>query len=413
MTPCVIVPTFWTRRRASFTDRLLNVYGHPTPVDEDGPLPECLHSLEQTCSDCRIVVLVAAADPSMEAQAEERVETILADFPGLDALVFGPAELGSLHRRMEQLEFADMIPGATLVGYGAVRNAGLMVAASLGSEVVVFVDDDQVVVDDDFLERALYGLGKKTQKGTPVLAKTGYYIDRGGDHVVPPAGRWTDAFWRQVPAYNAALGRLLDPPRLRRSSMAFGGCMALHSDMYTRVSFDPWVVRGEDIDYVINVKMHGGDVFMDNEWSIVHQPPPGSSEALGFRQDVYRFVYEHRKLEFAKSQVDLRPVSARALMPYPGEFIGGGVTSRAVVTGLLRALSGRESGTYLQVARAAVTQAPAYAREHCKDYFAFQRRWPVLMDRIWDDVALRSLFTGERRLDRGALTGRFPVTREE
>jgi GT2 family glycosyltransferase len=413
MTPCVIVPTFWTRRRASIPDRLLNVYGHPTPVDEDGPLPECLASLERTCSSCRVIVLVATTDSSIEMQAEERVHSILAGFPGLDAFVFGPAELGSLHRRMEQLEFADLIDGATLLGYGAVRNAGLMVAASLGSEVVIFIDDDQVVVDSDFLDRAMYGLGKKTQKGTPVLAKTGYYVDSQGSHLVEEDSRWTDRLWRQAPPYNATVTRLLDPPRLRRSPIAFGGCLALHADMYRNVSFDPWVVRGEDIDYVINVKMHGGDVFMDNEWSLLHQPPPGSGKAIGFRQDVYRFVYEHRKLEFAKSQVDLRPVSSRSLQPYPGEFVGGSVGWRAAITGVLRALSGEEASAHLSVARAALADAPAYAREHCQDYFAFQRRWPLLMERIWDDIALRSLFTGERRLDKGALTGRFPSVRDE
>jgi hypothetical protein len=408
MRPCVVVPTFWTRRRASFPDRLLNVYGHPTPVDEDGPLPDCLASLQAMCRDCKLVVLVAATEASIEAQAEDRVISILSDFPDLDALVFGPAELGSLHRRMEQLEFADMIHGASLVGYGAVRNAGLMIAGALGSEIVIFIDDDQVVVDEDFLDRALYGLGKKTRKGTPVLAKTGYYVDAEGDHRVPVPGRWHDVAWRQIPAYNATLSRLLSPPRLRRSPIAFGGCLALHRDMYANVAFDPWVVRGEDVDYVINVRMHGGDVFLDNEWRLLHQPPPASSEAIGFRQDVYRFVYEHRKIEFAKSQVDLRPVSVRSLVPYPGEFVGGSVTWRGVITGVLRALAGNESRTYLDVAKAAVFDAPAYARQHCQDYFAFQRRWPILMERIWDDIPLRSLFTGERSLNKSTLTGRFP-----
>ena len=53
--------------------------------------------------------------------------------------------------------------------------------------------------------------------------------------------------------------------------------------------------------------------------------------------------------------------------------------------------------------------ASHYARENCQNYFEFQRRWPMMMDRIWDDVALRTLFSGERRVDRGAITGRFPV----
>lgn len=407
--PCVIVPTFWTRRAGQFEDKILNIYGHPTPVDEDGTLPECLQSLEAACGGCKVVVLVAATDSTIEAQAEDRVSRILSEFPGIDALVFGPAELGSLHRRMEQLEFADMIGGASLLGYGAVRNAGLIVAASIGAEVAVFVDDDQVIVDEDFIDRALYGLGKKTERGTPVIAKTGFYVDRSGEFRVPDPRPWHDMFWRQAESYNKAVSRVQSPPRLRSSPVAFGGCLALHRDAYINVSFDPWVVRGEDIDYVVNMKFHGGDVFLDNGWSVIHQPPAGSREAIGFRQDVYRFIYEHRKLEFAKSQVDLRPVSVRSLMPYPGEFVGGSVTWRAVVTGLLRAASGKSPKEYLSAATAALRDAPAYAREHCQKYFAFQRRWPLLMERIWCDVPLSSLFMGERRIDRTTITGRFPT----
>ena len=80
--------------------------------------------------------------------------------------------------------------------------------------------------------------------------------------------------------------------------------------MFANVSFDPWVLRGEDMDYVINARMHGGDVFLDDEWKVIHQPPEAVSEAIRFRQDVYRFVYEHRKIEFA--QVAGRPAAGDA-----------------------------------------------------------------------------------------------------
>jgi hypothetical protein len=183
--------------------------------------------------------------------------------------------------------------------------------------------------------------------------------------------------------------------------------------MYTSVSFDPWVVRGEDIDYVINARMHGGDVFMDGEWSVVHKPPQLDSEAVQFRQDIYRFVYEHRKIEFAKSQVDLRQVSSQSLSPYPGSFITSSLPSRARMTALLRTLTKDERGLYFKIARTAVRDASQYARENCQNYFDFQRRWPMLMDSIWDDVALKTLFSGERKLDRSAITGRFPVARDD
>jgi hypothetical protein len=97
------------------------------------------------------------------------------------------------------------------------------------------------------------------------------------------------------------------------------------------------------------------------------------------------------------------------MAPYPGEFIDSSVGWRAVVTGLLRAIAMSEKDRYVRYALHAVRDAGAYARENCQNYFEFQRRWPLLMERIWGDVALASLFTGERRIDRTAITGRFPV----
>ncbi|MDZ4179668.1 MAG: hypothetical protein U1E29_10610 [Coriobacteriia bacterium] len=411
MTPCVIIPTFWTRRRGRASENLLTAYDHPTPIDADGTLPDCLRSLEEVEGLGKVVLIVAATDASIEHQAEDRVRQILADFPTIDALVFGPAELGSLHRRLEQIEFADLIGGVSLVGYGAVRNVGLMAAAVLGCESVVFLDDDQIITDKDFLRRASEGLGEHLPDGRSVFAKTGYYTDADGHHQRHENPHWSDVFWRKNDAFNQALAGVDAPPRIQPSTVAFGGCLALHRHMYCNVSFDPWVMRGEDIDYVINARMHGGDVFLDGEWHVIHQPPRPQSEALHFRQDVYRFVYEHRKLEFAKSQVDLRQVTQESMMPYPGPFLGSSITWRAMLTSILRGLSHKEGGAYLRVARVALKDASRYALENCQNYFDFQRRWPMLMDRIWDDIALKPLFTGERQVDRTAITGRFPTQR--
>jgi len=412
--PVVVIPTFWTRRAGgrgrTVTDERAAIYDHPTPINELEPsLIPCLQSLRQVRGLGRVVVVVAVTDESLAHQAEDRVREIVDEFPDIDAFVFGPAEMGSLHRRLEQLEFADMIEGVTLTGYGAVRNAGLIAAAVLGHEEVVFLDDDEVVLDADFLEKALYGLGAHLEDGTPLLAKSGFYVDDQGRYQRRDAAHWSDMFWRQRDAFNAALDIVMKPPRLQRARIAFGGILALHKDMYSSVSFDPWVTRGEDIDYVINVRMHGGDVFIDDQWKALHLPPEPVSEALRFRQDVYRFVYEHRKIEFAKSQVDLRQVTPKAMAPYPGEFIDSSVGWRAFVTGMLRAVARPEKSLYLRAALHAVRDASEFAREHCQHYFEFQRRWPIMMERIWDDVALSSLFTGERRVDRTAITGRFPV----
>jgi glycosyltransferase involved in cell wall biosynthesis len=409
MTTCIVIPTFWTRRGGRSSDRLVNVYDHPTPIDGESPLPACLRSLESVRDVDKIVVLVAATDASIAHEAEDRVRSIVDDFPRLDIMVFGPAALGSLHRRLEQLEFSDMVSGVSLTGYGAIRNTGLTVAATLGADVCVFIDDDEVITDPDFLHVGVEGLGMKTPDGKAVFAKTGYYVDAMGGHHIKDDAHWSDAFWRQNDVYNQAIGAVNAPPRVKPSSLAFGGCMALHRDMYCNVSFDPWVLRGEDLDYVINARMHGGDVFLDGEWQVVHRPPEPVSAALQFRQDVYRFVYEHRKLEFAKSQIDLRRVTAISLRPYPGDFVGHTVSWRAFATAVLRALAGREPRANLAIAKAVFGDAARYARRNCDNYFTFQRRWPLLMERLWEDVALGSLFSGERQIDRSGITGRFPV----
>ncbi|MDI6900757.1 MAG: hypothetical protein QMC79_03585 [Anaerosomatales bacterium] len=413
MYPCVIIPTFWAHRRSRAGRRGGAVYDHPTPVDQDGTLPDCLRSLEDVHGLGRVLVIVASTDSSVEHAAEDRVRGILADFPGIEALVVGSAEMGSLHRRMEQLEFADLISGVSLEGYGAVRNVGLIAAAVLGSEAVVFVDDDQIVTRSDFLTLAMEGIGESTSAGRVIMAKSGLYTDEAGNSVIADRRPWHDAFWPQIALYNQALEMLGSGPRIRPTPVAFGGCLALHRDMYCNVSFDPWVARGEDIDYVINARMHGGDVFIDRDWTVIHRPPAVPSEAIQFRQDVYRFIYEHRKLEFSKSQVDLRQVTPESLQPYPGHFVDGSIGWRSRTTAALRAIAGPERGEYVRIARGAVSHAADYARENCERYFHFQRRWPLMLDRLWEDVALKSLFTGERRVDRSAITGRFPVIRPE
>ena len=183
--------------------------------------------------------------------------------------------------------------------------------------------------------------------------------------------------------------------------------MALHKDVYTTISFDPWITRGEDLDYLINLRLHGGEMYIDDQWSIMHLSSGPLSRALRFRQDVYRFIYEHRKLEFAKSQVDLARVTPESLAPYPGDFVDGSVIFRARITSLLRSISSDERKMYWHVGTKSVKDAGEYARKHCGNYFALQRAWTYMMERLFNDVPLGTQFKGERTIDRTAFTGEF------
>jgi hypothetical protein len=353
------------------------------------------------------VVVVRTTDPSLEVRADERVREIVSNFGDMNIFVMGPAERGSLVRRLEQLELGFLIPAVTQESYGATRNLGLIVAAVAGADAAVMLDDNEVIEQSNFMEMALYGLGQPFETGEVCLAKTGYYVDEHGSWRRDETTDFTDMFWKPAIAFNQTMEKALKPPRLDSARMAFGGVMALHRDIYMSVAFDPWIGRGEDTDYIINARMHGLDVYSDDQWQVMKYTGSGGDELTRFKHDVYRFVYEHRKLEFAKSQVDLRQVSPKSLSPYPGTFIDSSIGWRAFMTGLFKLVKSDDRLGYFSAGRSALTTAAHYARENCANYFAFQRAWQHMMERIWEDVALEPLFFDGRAPDRSALTGQF------
>lgn len=71
--------------------------------------------------------------------------------------------------------------------------------------------------------------------------------------------------------------KALSGTRISRSNYVCGGLMALHARAFTRVAFDPFITRGEDLDYLFNMRMFGYDVWFDNEWTVRHLPPESSA----------------------------------------------------------------------------------------------------------------------------------------
>ena len=115
--------------------------------------------------------MLVAADAGIENQAAEKVQAIAATHPQINTLVMGAPELALVRQRMEQLNIGLLRTEIGLSGYGAVRNLGLVVANTLGFDAVVFLDDDEVIDDPRFLQRAMYGLGKLTKKGIPIFRR--------------------------------------------------------------------------------------------------------------------------------------------------------------------------------------------------------------------------------------------------
>lgn len=407
MNPVIVIPTYISARRRKEGGNILTTYDHTTPLTQPGELGKCLNSLQKVKGIGQIVILVVS-EPSIENQAAEKVQATASQFASLNIVVIGASEHALIQQRMEQLGLGRLNKEIGLAGYGAVRNLGLVVANTLGFDSVVFVDDDEIVDDPDFLQNAMYGIGKLTKKGIPILAKTGFYFNSEGTYLSKSMDKWYNHFWQQGKAFNKWISKAMRGPRLSRSNHVCGGCLALHKEAFKRVSFDPWIPRGEDLDYLLGLRMYGSDIWFDNQWSLRHLPPETPSEGTRFRQDIFRWLYEYRKMEYSRTQIDLMQVKPSSLEPYPGPFLEPGIMRRIRMTAFLRSLARPDKKAYRKAAKAAAGEATTYAQRNCSKYFEFQFIWPELMARIENDKILQSALlqsAANRQMGGNASTG--------
>lgn len=393
MNPVIVIPSYWASADEPGELGELGTYDHATPYDK--PLPEletCLDSLEQVRGVVRVVVLVVSP-PAGEDAARARVMGICRRHPTLNPLVVGSREAALIAKAV-----ADIAPGMegetiSLRGYGAIHNMGLVVAGILGHDVAVFLDDDEVALDDEFLIDAVYGLGQRTHQNLPILAKTGRYVLRDDSPYVPEdTVPWFDRHWSKTTWFNEAMRTGLSSTRISRSSIACGGCMAIHAKAFSEVAFDPWITRGEDLDYLINLRMAGIEMWFDNAWRVRHLPLPTASVPSRFLQDVYRWLFEAEKCAASAERLDVNKVTSAALKPYPGEWVSPKVLGRIRRTALLRAIGCREHGAYLRILFRGIDEARTYATNRARRYFAFIGSWRRVMATLWSDARLsRSL----------------------
>ncbi|MGI6218079.1 MAG: hypothetical protein ACOYIK_10780 [Coriobacteriales bacterium] len=405
MNPVIIIPSYICGPNRNEDSGVLDTYDHMTPLDRPGELPRCLSSLRDKNIDTPIAILVIS-EKGIEEDAEAKVRDLAARYPELNISVVGVTDEAALHARMEQVGVGDYVKGISLTGYGSSKNLGLIFAASMGYTEVIFIDDDEIVEDPEFMDKACYGLGMLTQRGVPILTKSGYFRDKRGSYKARKKNKWYNRFWNQHKGFNEWIDSAMQGPRLSSSNTACGGLLAIHREAYRRVSFDPWISRGEDLDFLLNVRMYGSEVWFDNLWEIKHIPPKVSkTESRRFTQDIYRWIYETRKLEFSKTQIDLLQVQSQSLEPYPGPFLESNIGFHVFMTALLRTVGrkGQRKG-YFHAAMVARKQAVEYAKENCSKYFAFQRQWPEVVAILEEDIALQGIFENSAVV---------PMTKEE
>lgn len=390
----IVIPTYWAGIQKD--PHAPGAYDHTTDLGAAAPeLERCLASLEQVRDIPRIILLVICP-VSATVEVSRRVQAIVDAHPDLPISLVTNVEAARVIDRVGELAPSGSGECVSLRGYGAIRNMGLAVAAILGHDAVVFLDDDEIVLSPDFMERALYALGQETRTRLPILAKSGYFLDRQGSALADTSRAGiTTRWWTKRPEFNAWMTKALAGTRISRSQYVCGGCMALHVRAYARVPFDPFITRGEDLDYLFNMRLMGLDVWFDNEWKVKHLPPASEQLSPRFMQDVYRWYYERAKLRSANRRNDLAAVTPASLMPYPGPWISDELDERVAKTALARTIFTREHRGYARIWRRGRAEAERYAHEYRGAYLRFQSFWPSIIDGLWNDCELAALW-GDR-----------------
>ena len=326
----MVIPTYWGRSGADLIDSETKVFDHPTPLDQEGTLGRLLDSLSIFDNfQGHVVIITVANDPDIAPQVKDRVDEIIE--PYRDRFRISNLDRHTLDQLRPVLKEKGLPEESlgllNLDNYSAVRNMCSLAGILNNSAVTIFIDDDEIFIDPLFLEKVSHHI-QKDFNGEPIRALAGYYLQPDTWRLdVSKVPSWRASHWNNAVAMNEAFEKIIgSEPRLKITPFVFGGNMTLTLDTIKATPFDPKITRGEDIDFLINLRIHGVNFYLDRELSIKHLPP-GSSRPVWkkVREDILRFLYEQKK-------VNDHDMSLDDLQPYPAPFLDADLEERIVKT---------------------------------------------------------------------------------
>ena len=393
----MVIPSYWAREENMGPKDSDVVYDHPIPLNQEGTLKRAIESINILKErDFNLVILAIANAKDIEERVEKKVAQIISSIQtDIPIYLFSHSQLRKVHELLKMGEEENFKEVLNLHGYSPIRNMCLFLPHVLDSDIAVLIDDDEVFEDPYFMNKAKEFIGQKL-KTDFIGAVAGYYLQPDGDwHLKAERKPWME-FWDKTDRMNEAFEKIIDSkPRLKETPFVFGGNMIVHKDIFTRIPFDPNMTRGEDIDFLINMKMFGYKFFLDNTLSIKHLPPPKPHPIWKqLREDIYRFVFEREKLRNQETRDGMTHVSPEELDPYPGAFLKDDLEDK--ISRACRALANhyRQEGTEEDVEETlkniTIARSDAVPKENAFHHLIhIKNQWEQLMT-ITSDKGLKS-----------------------
>ena len=378
---CVVIPTYWQGKKARTPHPDDLVFDHPTAIDGKDTLSASLESLTKTDNPkgFKVVVLSATVHPSLEEAVIEAVDKIVEQFKDrLNIGHFHAKRLREVQQRLVALGFPKEF--LTLDGYASIRNCQLAIPAILGSDVIAAIDDDELV-ERDYPTKVLEHVGKPGMDGI-----AGRYRYDGEKTLVHDrfANTKNPSLFQRKQAYQNDVYRKIESSKetITDTSIVLGGNMVFSKKLFMQVPFDPFVCRGEDIDYMINSIMANFQWKCDKTLMIDHYPP-ACKETNKLQEDVMRFLYERAKIERSVSKQGIKAVRAKDLGPYPGNFLKDNLEKEN-----LKVLKERpkeiENEPWFLSAEEVINRGLALG-ERVDEFFAYAELWPKMMKSLCGD----------------------------
>ncbi|MHA2103057.1 MAG: glycosyltransferase family 2 protein [Candidatus Hodarchaeales archaeon] len=383
----IVIPSYWCKGELGNKDV---IYDHPTDlVDPEETLSSTLRSLTNISGNFKVLVIGAPTKPDIGEEMDKKIRNLIEEMKlSYQTYYFG-------HKNFEDLkEFlkakipivqSDILSNR---GYSNIRNLCIFIPHLLDHDIAILIDDDEIITDPDFISKATEFIGKEINKKSLGLVVGFYKNSEGSIFVDESSLPWWELFWNKPKLMNEAfriaentLGeRLIDVP------FAFGGNMVISKDCWRKVPFDPLVRRGEDMDYLRNVKNSGFTVKLDKELFIVHVPPKSKSPYLfRLKEDIYRFIY-------AQSKNNYFNIENKEYYPYPGFFFDE-TEGKALLTELLYYIyNSQEELSKIRSLEELLENfkkinlishdAVDFAKEFAGSYENFKNRWQELMKKV-------------------------------
>lgn len=387
-----LIPIYLSRSAAEGWRPGDTVYDHPTPIDQAGTLVRTIESLQSIDhDDYSVIFVISAVCKELEQETENWFLKRWAEskYHPKNVYLFSHRQLENLKKAVGNSSVGENARLLDLRGYPQNRNAGLLAGHLINSDVVIWIDDDELVKDRDFLKKLREGFAQ-TIGGEQVKLITGACPEgETGDFIrIRPLKPW-QAYWNKVKVQNEAFSKIIGTqPRWKKSPFSFGGLSAIHRDVYSKVPYDLHALRGEDMDYNMNSRMFGFIFFNDNTLEIRHLPLPRAHEQWQrVREDMLRYVWVKNKLANQRPVSGMQKITAEEFDPYPGYFLKDDLNELIFKSQTMLAAEylaeGKNDCAREALQNIFLSQNPPFAGVNAfDDYCGLQRGWVKLLAQI-------------------------------